>query len=289
MTVARHRPRPVLPYSGLVRIRFVFLGVGVAVFLTLVALVGALVAGLATSISEATPAVEKDDVFGSVRVYDVLDDGTLDPAPSGLTKTVWDTFVRVATLDIAAAVISEFRVGGAPDSDTLAYVYQDRNPEYWVLAANLATSDDHEQLVATLVHEYAHILTLGTDEVDPADPGCPTLSLDEGCAAPDSLIVAFQAQFWAEYGDAAPGPDNRDSDVALSFYQQHTEDFVSDYASTNAVEDIAESFMTFVLEDEPDGDGTIARKLDFFWQQPDLVAIRERIRTEFADDLGLPQ
>ena len=62
---------------------------------------------------------------------------------------------------------------------------------------------------------------------------------------------------------------------------------MSDYAATNVVEDIAESFMTFVLEDEPTGDTVAAQKLDFFWQLPEYVAIRERIRAEFADDLGL--
>lgn len=62
---------------------------------------------------------------------------------------------------------------------------------------------------------------------------------------------------------------------------------MSDYAATNAIEDAAETFMTFVLEDEPTGDSMVARKLEFFWGYPELVAIRERIRTEFADDLGL--
>jgi hypothetical protein len=75
---------------------------------------------------------------------------------------VWNTFTRVTTLDFATEVISEYRAGDAPDSDTLAYVYQERDPEHWVLAANLATSDDPTQLIATLVHEYAHILTLAT-------------------------------------------------------------------------------------------------------------------------------
>ena len=62
---------------------------------------------------------------------------------------------------------------------------------------------------------------------------------------------------------------------------------MSDYAATNAIEDAAETFMTFVLEDEPTGDSMVARKIAFFWGYPELVAIRERIRTEFADDLGL--
>ena len=235
------------------------------------------------------PATEEDDDFGTVEIYSVLDDGTLDPQADGLTAEVWDTFTRVATIDFAAEVMTQYRVGDAPDSDTLAYVYQEDDPNYWVLAANLATSEDQTQLIATLIHEYGHILTLGLDEVSPAD-SCSTLELDEGCAFEESMLQAFNQQFWVAYGDAAPEPSNQDGDVAYDFYLAHEDDFVSDYAATNVVEDIAETFMTFVLEDEPARtDSVIAQKLDFFWAYPEMVAIRERIRAEFTDELGLAE
>lgn len=233
------------------------------------------------------PVVEGDEDFGSVNVFAVQSDGSLDPEPEGLELEVWHTFMRVTTPEFATDVVTEYRAGDAPDSDTLAYVYQARNPENWVLAANLATSDDPELLVATLIHEYAHILTLGVDEVNPRFGDCPTIRLDEGCAYDDSTLQAFVQQFWSAYDDSAPDVSNTDPDVAWDFYIDHEDDFVSDYAATNAVEDIAESFMTFVLEDEPSGDTVVARKLGFFWSYPDYVAIRERIRSEFADDLGL--
>jgi hypothetical protein len=229
---------------------------------------------------------EEDDDFGTVVVYTVLDDGTLDPAATGLTLEVWETFTRVATLDFVSTVMTQYRVGDAPSSDTLAYVYQDDNPEHWILAANLATSDDPQQLVATLIHEYAHTLTLSSDEVVPATQ-CDTLELDEGCALDDSVLNEFATEFWSGYGDAAPDAANADPDVAYEFYLANEDDFVSDYAATNVVEDVAECFMTFVLEDEPTGDSVAARKLAFFWDRPALVEIRERIRKEFADDLGL--
>lgn len=237
--------------------------------------------------TDARPIIEDDDDFGTVDVYAVLDDGSLDPSASGLAADVWDTFVRVATLDFAAEVMVEYRAGDAPKSDTLAYVYQADDREYWVLAANLATSEDYEQLVATLIHEYAHIITLDTTQVDEQTSTCEAFQMDEGCARDDSYLLAFQEQFWVQYGDSAPEADNADADVAWDFYIEHEDDFVSDYAATNVVEDIAESFMTFVLEDESDGNGVVADKLAFFASYPELVAIRERIRAEFANDLGL--
>ncbi|CAN5318275.1 hypothetical protein BH09ACT5_BH09ACT5_19620 [soil metagenome] len=229
---------------------------------------------------------EDDDDFGSVEVYGVVD-GQLEPAASGLAQEVWDTFVRVVTPEFAAEVMSQYRVGDAPDSDTLAYVYQDDDPDYWVLATNLATSEDRTSLIATLVHEYAHVLTLTGTEMDLQEHSCETIELSEGCARDDSYLLAFEQQFWAGYDDSAPAADNDDSDVAYDFYLAHEEDFVSDYAATNVVEDIAESFMTFVLEDEPTADTVTAQKIDFFWQYPELGAIRERIRAEFSSELGL--
>lgn len=232
------------------------------------------------------PTSEKDDDFGTVQVYTVRDDGSLYPAADGLAQHVWETFRRVVTPGFAARVMAEYRVGDAPKSDTLAYVYQADDPDHWILAANLATSKEDPDLIATLVHEYAHILTLDGPQMTRNAATCPTLELSEGCAGDASYLWSFDEEFWSGY-TGAPAVDNADSDVAYSFYLAHEEDFVSDYAATNVVEDVAESFMTFVLEDRPSGDTVVARKLEFFWQHPELVAIRERIRDEFRAELGL--
>lgn len=265
----------------------------VLVSLVVVALVGGAVFAVTTFIStenEAASAnsapVEDDDDFGSVEVYTVTD-GELEPAASGLTAEVWETFVRVATPEVAASIITEYRVGDAPDSDTLAYVYQSGNPDYWILADNLATSTNRTDLIGTLVHEYAHILTLGVDQVTPHYASCDTLILDEGCADPGSAIDQFEARFWEPYGDAAPAVDNSDSDVAYDFYLAHEDDFVDDYAATNAVEDIAETFMTWVVQDDTAGTSAVADKFAFLATYPELVEVRDRIRAEFRDELGL--
>ncbi len=226
--------------------------------------------------------VEEDDDFGTVEVYDVLDDGSLSPDASGTTLEVWELFQQIATPDFAAEVVIQYRVGDAPDSDTLAYVYQDDDPDYWILAANLATAEDHDLMVATLIHEYAHILTLSTDEFDDAGTCAEDEEMSEGCPAPTSAIADFRDRFWTGYEDA-PAVDNDDEDVAYEFYLAHEDDFVSDYAATNLVEDLAESFMTYVLEDSAEGSGVVAQKLHFFDEYPELAAIRERIRA----DLGL--
>lgn len=232
--------------------------------------------------SGPAPTIEDDDL-GTLEVYTVLPDATLDPLASGLSATVWETYVRIVGVDYAGSTMSTFQTGSNFDSDTLAYVIRTTGDvDRWDLAANLAYSDVPSELIATLVHEYAHILSLNVAEVQPFAKTCDTIELDEGCAEADSYILAFEREFWAEYGSEAPDATNIDDEAADAFYADHEEDFVSAYAATNVVEDFAESFMIYVLEDTPDTDDTVtARKLLFFSAYPELVDIRDRIRTEF--------
>lgn len=225
-------------------------------------------------------AVQEDDDFGTAEVF-AVQDGELDPVPDERALAVWGLFVRVVTPALAASSMSEYRTGDDADSDTLAYVHRADDPAYWVLAANLAYADDEDLLLSTLVHEYAHILSLGVADADPDITSCGTLELSEGCLAPDSLLLAFDERFWLGYGADAPTPDDDDPDAAAAFYAEHEEDFVSDYAATNVVEDFAESFMTFVFEKRPEASSAVAEKVLFFWGVPEYVEIRDRIRAEF--------
>lgn len=232
------------------------------------------------------PPTEFDEDFGEVQVFDVLADGTLEPAASGVAAEVWNQFVRMVGADVAADSIIQYRAGDAPSSDTLAYVYQDQNPQYWTLAVNLATADDPQLLIATLIHEYAHVFSFDDDDFDSKATSCATLDLFEGCAAADSYLYAFYDRFWRGYADIID-VENLDADAAWQFYLDNEDDFVSDYAATNLGEDFAESFMTFVIEDSFDGPGVAAQKLRFFEQYPELVELREHIRDELGVELGL--
>ena len=229
--------------------------------------------------------VEFDEDFGEVVVYDVLDDGSLDPAPSGVTADVWDLWIRLIGPEAAASSISQFRAGDSDASDTLAYVYQDTNPQFFTLAVNLATAEDEQLMVATLVHEYAHVFSFGPDEFDRKAPSCETFETIEGCAERDSYLYAFYDAFWADYADR-PDLENIDADIAWEFYLANEEDFVSDYAATNLGEDFAESFMTFVIEEEWSPETPTGAKLEFFTQYPELVALREQMRSGAALELG---
>lgn len=229
---------------------------------------------------------EVDDDLGEVTVYRVLPDASLEPAAQGVAAEVWQLYVRMVGVEVAATSIREYWAGDAPDSDLLAYVVQERNPQYWTLAVNLATADDPQLLIATLIHEYAHVFSFAHTDFDPKAPSCDTIDLFEGCAAADSYLYQFYDTFWRQYGDAID-IENLDPDVAWQFYLDNEDHFVSDYAATNLGEDFAESFMTYVIEDSFDGPNIAAQKLRFFEQFPELVELRTHIRTELASELGL--
>ncbi|WP_058597050.1 hypothetical protein [Microbacterium testaceum] len=151
-----------------------------------------------------------------------------------------------------------------------------------MFAANLAYADDRDLLLTTLVHEYAHMLSLGADDTDASAVDCDTEWAGAGCLLPGSDLQRFADRFWSGYTDA-PARDNVDADVAWDVYQAHEEDFVSDYAATNVSEDFAETFATYVVEPDVDAtDSVVARKFAFFDALPEYASARDRIRSEFA-------
>lgn len=234
-----------------------------------------------TSPLDDRPAV--DDDFRVTEVYDVGADGILSPSPSAEASAVWAEIERVFTPRVAATRISQLKVGDDSSSDTLAWVSRDNAPEYWTFAANVAYADDEELWLGTLVHEYAHVLSLGPESVDAYTDTCDTIWTGQGCLLPETALLAFSDRFWSAYTDAPEG-DNVDVDVADAFYAAHEEDFVDAYAATNVTEDFAESFMAYVMEEEATERSPVADKLRFFAEYPPYIRVRERLRAEF--DLG---
>jgi hypothetical protein len=61
------------------------------------------------------------------------------------------------------------------------------------------------------------------------------------------------------------------------FYEKHSEDFAREYAATNIKEDLAVSFEHFVLEPKPSGNGLVEQKILFYYDFPELVALRQQM------------
>ena len=172
------------------------------------------------------------------------------------------------------------------------------NPATWMLNVDIADTENLEELTFTLIHEYGHLLTLNANQVDvdeyifnnpddedayyDAEEDCPTYFTGEGCAKSSSYFYLFFDTFWRdiydEWNEIQYIEDDDEYYEALDeFYFDYESDFVTDYAVTNPGEDIAESWAFFITQAKPAGNTIAEKKVLFFYQFPELVALRDEI------------
>ena len=153
--------------------------------------------------------------------------------------------------------------------DTVAYVAQNEdNVHEWSLGINIDPGImTPEEKVATLVHEFGHLLGLNSTQVDSfaGERSCTTLFLDEGCARKEAYIYEFHSIFWPEQS-----------------YDYNEDQFVSEYAAMDFVEDFAESWMNFVLTEKPVGTTIAEKKVLFFYEYNELVMLRAKLLARVA-------
>ncbi|MBN1453502.1 MAG: hypothetical protein JW963_20980 [Anaerolineales bacterium] len=213
-------------------------------------------------------------------------------------QEIWDYFITLIPADERSS-LAEYSIVTDGEENVLAAVAQTLyDPALWGLEVDIRDSDDKLNLTYTLIHEYAHLLTLGSDQVTPSvavfnNPddndiyfeevsACPDYFPGEGCSRPDSYINAFFDEFWtdihAEWQDINLIEDDDAYYEALDdFYFTYEDRFVTDYAATNPEEDIAEAFTFFVLSPRPAGDTIAEEKILFFYDYPELVQLRDEI------------
>lgn len=172
----------------------------------------------------------------------------------------------------------------------------------WRLAVDLQDFDNQYATTQTLVHEYGHMLTLNDTQVylpewfyfkewnrpdfDKLGGECQFFFTGRYCATSSSYLRQFGEQFWAgalydEWVDTVFLPRATDAPeaekVVEHFYQRHSDQFVTEYAATNPLEDLAETWETFVLEPQPDETTLAGQKVSFFYKFPELVQFRAEI------------
>ena len=172
----------------------------------------------------------------------------------------------------------------------------------WDLSINLFDFDSAYSATDILSHEYGHILTLNDTQVyeigygyqDPmtrtefdSKRGQCSGNFFTGyeCTAASSYLNQFGSRFWSEevyetWANAFLLYDKEEGtyDAALhDFYSKYPDQFVSEYAATNPVEDIAESWTEFVMRPKPTGTSIADQKVQFFYEYTELVKIRREI------------
>ena len=199
-------------------------------------------------------------------------------------------------------MVSQYIIFTDGGENTLAAVDQTPNDlTHWIVEVDVADLDNKDALLFTLIHEYAHLLTLNDSQVnidqniynDPANlallesrtAACPNYFTGGGCSHPNSYVNAFYRRFWVDINpewkkiDALQYADDLNPYYAglYNFYLKHQDQFIDDYATTHPTEDIAESFAYFVFSPKPTGTSIKDRKVLFFYEYPELVALRQSI------------
>lgn len=225
---------------------------------------------------------------------------------TALHTEAWNLFARIIPPQ-DREMVAEYIVFTDGYSNTLAAVEQTPdNLKRWMVEVDIADLKDQDALLFTLVHEYAHLLTLDSGQVttDPEifhDPknrslvdmktdACPNYFTGDGCSRGDSYINRFYQRFWLDISEEWKAVDALQYDEnpiqyyegLYDFYLTHSDAFVDDYATTHPTEDIAESFAYFVFSPKPAGHSIKEQKIAFFYQYPALVQLRGYILTNLC-------
>ena len=204
-----------------------------------------------------------------VAVYRVNDEGLMleQGYKSDFHARIFSLFEKIAGRDTTIRYVQEVRIYNNADARYSAFVEEIGGTNRWILGINVADIfpyNEHWESDAAplLIHEYAHIFFYYKPDV----------------------LNAFSETFWSESmkrsASVRESIDNSDRREAFryAYYDKNSNDFVSDYATIGAEEDAAESFLWFVTKDFDSANVERAQKQNFFYQYPELVETRVRIR-----------
>lgn len=216
-----------------------------------------------------------------------------------LANDYWKEFYRIFPQELTTRFVRRIvLMTDGVDEKTGALVSLNSRNDKWQLEidvkdVNLKSRDKkrlHESIY-TMVHEFGHLLTLNKTQIRPTkkqkqQEGELYLTL-EGEAYKDSYINKFVNLFWK--GNLLTRWDTIQKEYCFTeancveklydLYNNNRSEFLTDYAAESPEEDIVESWTAFVLRSKIRRPKTTAhKKINFFYQFPELVAYRKMIR-----------
>jgi hypothetical protein len=226
---------------------------------------------------------------------DQLGDPVLSDAPASLKslqedqntqRRIWNYFAAIIP-SVARVPLKEYEIftdgtGSATARTIITYTDTKKSSyESMALLVDPADFTDEQQFTGILLHEFGHMVTLDSTQMNGRIDAvfCPRYFNNSGCSEPNSYLQGFYERFWKdifrEWTAASTQSDPAQAKVDLAgFYRLHRTEYVSEYAASSPVEDIAESWMHFVLSPHPAGNAIADQKVSFFYAYPELVQLR---------------
>lgn len=202
-------------------------------------------------------------------------------------KELWGRVRKIIPKDYLGRIVA-FEINTDGKEEVMAHVNSpDNSNKIWRLAVDIKDAFDKngklvKEIDETLIHEFGHILTLNDSQMmKERNENSFAYTTDEGTTKKDAYLNKFYNRFWKdinkEWKEATEveSDENGENQALIDFYEKHKNEFVSEYASTNPEEDIAESFMQFVVQDKPKGKTVADKKILFFYEFKELVKMRE--------------
>lgn len=208
-------------------------------------------------------------------------------------QEIWELTKKIIPANYLTKM-SRFMIFAGEDNGTAGYVYNTKaDLSKWEMgiAIDFAYEGGFNadgELAYTIIHEFGHILTLEIAQVDASVSAnnCTNYFTGEGCARKDAYINKLQTRFWADIADEHEKIDEN-QDEQEAFYNKYQDRFVTNYASTNPGEDIAEVFATFVTRNGGVNGVAIAeQKIQLMYDHPELVGLRDFIRGNMTSAKG---
>jgi hypothetical protein len=205
----------------------------------------------------------RDADLALLAVYRVVD-GELESTAPAEHRRIWT--LAEATLPASARQqIRQLNVVTDGAARTLAMVHRSTTQrDSWILSIDPVESDD--VLERTLVHELAHLYTLGEPDLSAQRTNCGGRLIEIGCARANSLLADYADTFW--FGVDEPA-------------QYRSQQFVTQYAAESVHEDLAETFMFWVYGEGPSS-AALAAKYEWFESKAQFVAARDDVRTRLG-------
>lgn len=196
-------------------------------------------------------------------------------------QLVFDRIMRILPNEETSR-IKEYEIATDGTYESMAYTLGKDNKDFLISMDLRDTLDENGELLEdakwTIVHESGHIISLNDTQFAKGFFDRSNYTVEEGTFSKSSYMHAFYNRFWKDMMDEFH--ECEENDTLDQFYENHKDCFITDYAASNPLEDFAESYAEFVINDKHTKDTMLDQKIAFFYEYNEFVERRNTIRKQ---------